>query len=53
MRLVVTALLLLKLADGWEDFDVGGPYFHSMSAGDPGVRRRLVIAYSSPTGLAR
>jgi hypothetical protein len=44
--------ILLKLGDGWEDFDVGGPYFPSMSAADAGVRPRLVIRYSSPTGLA-
>jgi hypothetical protein len=45
--------VLLKLADGWEDFDAGGPYFPSMNAAEAGVRPRLVIRYSSPTGLAR
>jgi hypothetical protein len=45
--------VLLKVADGREDFGVGGPYFASMSASDPVVRPRLVIEYSSPTGLAR
>jgi hypothetical protein len=45
--------VLLKLADGWEDYDVGGPYFPSMSGADPSARPRLVITYSSPTGTAR
>jgi hypothetical protein len=44
--------VLLKLADGWEDFEVGGPYFPSMSAADPAARPRLFIAYTSPTGPA-
>jgi len=45
--------VLLKLADGWEDFGVGGPYFPSMSASDPSVRPKLVITYSTATGAAR
>jgi hypothetical protein len=45
--------VLLKLADGWEDFGSSGPYFPSAEAADSGVRPRLVITYSSPTGAAR
>jgi hypothetical protein len=45
--------VLLKLTDGSEDFDVGGPYFDSMGAVEPAARPRLVVVYSSPTGTAR
>jgi hypothetical protein len=45
--------VLLKLADGLEDFDAGGPYFPSGDAPDPATRPKLVITYESPTGLAR
>jgi hypothetical protein len=45
--------VLLKLADGWEDFGSSGPYFPAASAPDPGTRPRLVITYSSPTRVAR
>jgi hypothetical protein len=45
--------VLLKLADGLEDFEVGGPYFPSANAADAAVRPRLVIRYWIPTGVAR
>jgi hypothetical protein len=45
--------VLPKLTDASEDFDVGRPYFASMDATAPAVGPRLVIAYTSPAGVAR
>jgi hypothetical protein len=45
--------VLLKLAVGSEDYDVGGPYLPSAAATDAAMRPRLVVTYSSPNGLAR
>jgi hypothetical protein len=38
--------VLLKLADGEEDFDVGGPAFPSSSYADARVRPRLTVWYA-------
>ena len=45
--------VFLKLADGSEEFDAGGPYFPSLGAADPSVRPKLVITYSTAIGTAR
>lgn len=40
--------VLLKLADGEEDFDSGGPYFPSSSYATPELHPRLTIWYLPP-----
>jgi hypothetical protein len=39
--------ILLKLVDGPESYDVGGPAFPSSSFDDPSVRPRLEVTYVS------
>lgn len=39
--------ILLKLVDGQESYDVGGPAFPSSSFDDPSVRPRLEVTYVS------
>ena len=39
--------ILLKLVDGQESYDVGGPAFPSSSFHDPSVRPRLEVTYVS------
>jgi hypothetical protein len=42
--------VLLKLADGDESFDIGGPAFPSSSYADPAVRPRLTVWYARDCG---
>lgn len=44
--------VLLSLAEWQDDFGAGGPYFPSRSFTNSSLRPRLVVVFTSPTGLA-